>query len=178
MRINTDSNAWREKTGYPSDLVPTNCSPSGVMIGLSDRRIVDRFDCCINNIMGPMHARMVADGITLVIRGAKRADFKRMPAENGPTGLGYDLLLPLLEWSHEDVFAYLREVGAPVCRVYEAKVNAPECATCTGWWEEGRAAYLGKYHPELAKEYQRKLGIVMKEIEPHLRTLQTEIGNG
>ncbi len=178
IRIDTDSNEWRERVGYPSDLVPTSGTSSGVMIGLSDRRIVDRFDCCISNIMGPMHARMVVDGITLVIRGAKRADFRRMPAENGPTGLGYDLLLPLLEWSHDDVFAYLRSVGAPICRVYENKVNAPECATCTGWWNEGRAAYLGKYHPELFKEYKRKLTLVMAEITPALRELQTEIGGG
>ena len=96
------------------------------MIGLSDRRIVDRFACCIANIMRPMHERMVKDGKTLVIRGAKRSDFRRMPAENGPTGLGYELLLPLLEWSHDEVFAYLQSVGAPICRVYENKVNAPE----------------------------------------------------
>ena len=46
VRINTDSNSWREKFGYPSDLVPTSCSPSGVMIGMAPRRIVDRHDCC------------------------------------------------------------------------------------------------------------------------------------
>ncbi len=178
VRIETDSNAWREQVGYPSDLVPTRSSPAGVLIGLSDRRIVDRFDCCISNIMRPMHERMIDDGVTLVIRGAKRADFKRMPAENGPTGIGYDLHLPLLEWSHDDVFAYLRSVGAPICRVYENKVNAPECATCTGWWNEGRAAYLGKHHPDLFKEYKRKLTLVMDEITPALRELQTEIGHG
>ncbi len=178
VRIETDSDAWREKFGYPSDLVPTSCTHSGVMIGLAERRIVDRFECCFRNVMEPMHERAIKDGCTLVIRGTKRADFKRMPAENGPTGLGYDLWLPLLEWSHDDVFAYLREVGAPICRVYEHRVNAPECATCPAWWSEGRAEYLGKYHPALSLDYRRKLAAVASEVLPFVEHLRAEAANG
>jgi phosphoadenosine phosphosulfate reductase len=176
IRIETNSNQWRETVAYPSDLVPTSSSILGVKIGMSDRRIIDRFECCAMNIMVPMHERALADNCTLVIRGTKRADMKRLPAENGPTGLGYDLWLPLLEWSHEDVFNYLREVGAPICRTYEHRVNAPECATCPAWWSEGRAEYLKKYHPDLSAEYQRKLAIVEAEIMPFVSLLRTERG--
>jgi 3'-phosphoadenosine 5'-phosphosulfate sulfotransferase (PAPS reductase)/FAD synthetase len=177
VRIKTDSHEWRERWGYPSDLVPASCSPLGVKIGMSDRRLVDRFDCCAFNIMVPMHERALQDGCTLVIRGTKRADMKRLPAENGPTGLGYDLWLPLLDWSHEDVFTYLRSVGAPICRVYEHRVNAPECATCPAWWNEGRAAYLKKYHPELFVLYAERLRLVAKEVIPVWETLAAEMGD-
>lgn len=176
-RIDSDVRGWTARVGLPSDLVPTTGTAAGNLIGLSDRRIVDRFDCCASNIMAPMHFKMIEDGITLVIRGTKRADFKRMPAENGPTGYGYDLWLPILEWSHDDVFAYLKEVGAPICRVYEHRVQAPECATCPAWWNEGRAAYLKKHHPDLFRVYRERLQAVRDEILPVLETLDEEWGD-
>ena len=176
VRIETRATDWQQQFGLPSDLVPSSCTPLGVKIGMSDRRIVDRFECCAFNIMVPMHDAAVRDGCTLVIRGTKRADMKRLPHENGPTGLGYDLWLPLLEWSDAEVFAYLREVGAPICRVYENGVQSPECATCPAWWSEGRAAYLAKHHPVLSAAYQIKLALVAAEVAPHWANLQREVG--
>lgn len=178
VRIETKVADWHMRFGLPSDLVPTTCTPAGLAIGLSRRRLVDRFDCCASNNMAPMHERMIADGVALVIRGTKRADMARLPHEGGPTGMGYDLWLPLLEWSDAEVFAYLRDVGAPICRVYENGVQAPECATCPAWWNEGRAAYLSKYHPELHAAYRAKLDLVAAEIAPHLSNLQRETARG
>ena len=175
VRIETQAADWNERFGLPSDLVPSSCTPLGVKIGMSDRRLVDRFECCAFNIMVPMHNAALKDGCTLVIRGTKRADMKRLPAEDGPTGLGYDLWLPLLDWSDADVFAYLREVGAPICRVYENGVQSPECATCPAWWSEGRAAYLAKHHPDLSETYRAKLEVVAAEVAPLWAHLQREI---
>ncbi len=174
VRIETDAKAWTAAAGLPSDLVPTTSTPMGLAIGASKRRIVDRFECCAANLMAPMHYRMLKDGVPLVIRGTKRADLKRLPHEGGDTSAGYELWLPLLDWSHDNVFAYLREVGAPICRVYEHKVNAPECATCSAWWSEGRAEYLKKYHPDLFEMYRAKLAAVAAEITPHWAALQEE----
>ena len=176
VKIETNAAGWQARFGMPSDLVPSSCTPLGVKIGMSDLRIVDRFECCAFNIMVPMHEAALKDGCTLVIRGTKRADMKSLPHENGPTGLGYDLWLPLLDWSHEDVFAYLRKVGAPICRVYENGVQAPGCATCPAWWNEGRAAYLAKHHTTLHSAYQAKLALVAVAVAPHWAHLQTEIG--
>ncbi len=175
VRIDTDSADWCSRVGLPSDLVPTTSTNAGLLIGASRQRIVDRFDCCASNIMAPMHARMVADDIRLVIRGTKRADVAKLPAASGPTGMGYDLWLPIVEWSHQQVFDYLREVGAPICRVYEHQVNAPECATCPAWWSEGRAAYLKQYHPGVAATYREKLARVAAEVRPHLAALEKEM---
>lgn len=174
-RIETRAADWHERFGLPSDLVPTSCTPAGLAIGIGSRRIVDRFDCCASNIMAPMHDRMVADGVRLVIRGTKRSDMARLPAENGPTGMGYDLWLPLLEWSDEGVFSYLREAGAPICRVYENGVQSPECATCPAWWNEGRNAYLKAHHPDLHAIYRDKLSIVARKVFPHWAALQREL---
>ena len=174
-RIGTDAKAWTAAMGLPSDLVPTTSTPVGLAIGASKQGIVDRFSCCAANIMAPMHYRMIEDGAPLVIRGTKRADLARLPAEDGDTTMGYELWLPIVAWSHDDVFAYLRDVGAPICRVYEHKVNAPECATCPAWWSEGRAEYLKKHHPDLFATYRAKLAAVTAEISPHWNALKGEL---
>lgn len=178
VRIHGDANAWQKANGLPSDLVPMSGTPIGVLSGLSNQRIVDRFDCCASNIMAPIHNRMIADGITLVIRGTKACDMPHLPAVSGDTSCGYELWLPIQDWSHDDVFAYLKKVGAPICRVYENNVNAPECATCPAWWSENRARYLDKYHPELSKEYQRKLAIVKAQVAPLYANLMGEAHGG
>lgn len=167
--------AWQADHGLPSDLTPTTNTPFGRMFGFAERAVVDRFACCWSNIMDPMHRRMLEDGISLVIRGTKRSDVRRLPAEDGDTGMGYHLWLPLLEWSDDDVFAYLREAGAPICRVYDDKVQSPECATCPAWWNEGRAAYLKKHHPDLLALYREKLAAVAAEVFPHFDAMQAEL---
>jgi 3'-phosphoadenosine 5'-phosphosulfate sulfotransferase (PAPS reductase)/FAD synthetase len=177
-RIETDAKAWTAAVGLPSDLVPTTSTPLGLAIGASRQRIVDRFECCAANLMVPMHYRMIEDGMPLVVRGTKRADLARLPHEGGETGLGYELWLPLLEWSHDDVFSFLRGAGAPICRVYEHRVNAPECATCPAWWSEGRAEYLEKHHPDLFAAYRTKLAAVTAEVSPHWTALMAETTPG
>lgn len=172
-RIQTDIARWIAAVGLPSDLVPTSSTAAGLAIGASSQRIVDRFDCCASNIMAPMHQRMVADGVTLVIRGTKRADMARLPHEGGHTP-DYYIWLPLKEWSDADVFGYLRSVGAPICRVYENGAQSPECATCPAWWSEKRGAYLRQHHPDLFATYRARLATVSREIAPHVRALQME----
>jgi len=177
VRISSDSRAWGAIHGLPSDLVPCTGTPPAILMG-SPTRISGRYECCGHNLWLPMHARMVADGVTLAIRGTKRCDMAKLPAVSGDQTLGYELRLPIEDWSHDDVFAYLREVGAPICRVYESNVNAPECATCPAWWSEGRGAYLAKYHPDLHAAYRAKLAIVGAEIAPLYADLQREVMHG
>ncbi len=122
-----------------------------------------------------MHARMIEDGITLVIRGSKHADMKRLPFASGRTDTLYDLWLPIADWSHEDVFSYLREVGAPLPEIYQHMTNAPECATCPAWNNEKRAAYLRDRYPDLFDEYRLKLHAVASLIKPVLECLSLEL---
>lgn len=172
-RITTDSGAWTRRIAEPSDLVPMTATLGGVALG--GRPLVDRYTCCWHNIMKPAHERMLADGIGLVIRGTKRCDTRRMASGSGDTSQGYELWLPIQEWSHDEVFAYLRGIGAPVCRVYEHRINAPECATCPAWWDEGRARYLKAHHPDLFAAYAGRLRRVAAEVAPVWRALAGEL---
>jgi 3'-phosphoadenosine 5'-phosphosulfate sulfotransferase (PAPS reductase)/FAD synthetase len=177
VRIASDSKAWAEVHGLPSDLVPHTGTLPARMFG-AKRLISARYECCGHNLWLPMHHRMVADGVSLVIRGTKRCDTPKLPALSGDTSMGYEIWLPIEDWSHEQVFSYLREVGAPICRVYESAVNSPECATCPAWWTEGRGAYLAKYHPDLSAAYKVKLAIVAGEVAPVWENLQAEMAHG
>jgi phosphoadenosine phosphosulfate reductase len=172
VRIKTNSRAWMQAFGMPSDLVPHTATAMGVQIG-GELRLVERWDCCGQNLWMPMHNRMMEDKVTLVIRGTKRCDMKRLPFDGGPTEF-YELWLPLIEWSHAQVFQYLRAVGAPIARVYEHAVNAPECATCPAWLDERRATYL-KAHPDLLAEYSAKLHAVAHMVGPQVDRMKAEL---
>lgn len=175
VEINSDVADWRRTFGMPSDLVPTTSRPLGVVYGMSRVPLTDRFDCCWSNLMLPMHQRMVEDGVDVVVRGTKTADTGQVPVE-GHTEF-YDVLLPLRDWSHQQVFDYLREVGAPQNPIYDhfKNISAPECLGCTAWWDDGHMAYLRARHPERVAEHQIKLSLIRNELRQHLRNLDSEL---
>ena len=167
VHIRGDVLAWHRANGLPSDLVRDQ--RGAAVAPSSGLRMVPRYDCCVANLMRPIWQRMVADGNTLVIRGTKAVDLPRLPVVSGQIVDGVEFLLPLQDWSHAEVFAYLRAEGVPISRVYEHMTNAPECARCPAWLGENRAAYLRQYHPALAADYRARLHAVWREIDPALQ---------
>lgn len=176
VEVTTDAKAWRSENGDPSDLVPASGHLLGQAYGLGALPLTNRFDCCYANLMLPMHARMVADGVDAVIRGTKLADTGKIPHE-GPTGF-YDVLLPIKDWTHAQVFAYLESVGAPRNPIYDhfTSISAPECMTCTAWWDDGKAAYFKARHPQRLGEYRVQLTRIKESLRSHLNDLEFEIG--
>lgn len=175
VAVPTDARGWIWANGRPSDLVPHSSHPTGQEMA-EGPRLVHRYACCSANLMLPFMDAVRADGCTLLIRGTKRADMRRLPCGDGETVGGSTLWLPLLEWSNADVLAYLRSEGAPIpAGVYEHFENAPECATCTAWWDEGRAAYLRRRHPALYREYAEGMASIMEEVGPVAEKLAAEL---
>lgn len=175
-RIDTNVTAWISHNGLPSDLVPFSSHIVGRSMGQAHSVLVSRYDCCYANLMWPLFERVREDGCTLLIRGTKRVDMVRFPAEPGQVIEGTELWYPLADWTNDQVFAYLRGNDVPLPRVYEHVVNSPECARCSAWWGEGRAEYLRKYHPKLFAEYDARLQLVINEIAPSLALLRHEAG--
>lgn len=161
--------------GMPSDLIPHSMHPLGHRMEEAKTPLVSRYDCCFQNRMWPIYERIKADGNTLVIRGTRRSDMNRFPAESGSNLDGVEILLPIQDWSTEDVFAYLRSVDAPICRFYEHSPSSPDCARCTAFWNEKRAAYLKKYHPALFEDYAARMRLVAAEIDGPLRHFAHEM---
>ena len=175
VEITTDVKAWRAKHGMPSDIVPANSHYIGSYYGLSGPRLTNRFDCCAENLMRPLHERMIADGVDCVIRGTKKCDTGTVPAE-GDTG-PYHVVLPIKDWSHQDVFDYLASVDAPYNPLYDfyKGISAPECFGCTAWWEDGKSAYFKALHPERLGEYRANLEEIKAALHTHLADLDFEL---
>ena len=175
IEVRSDVASWRDTYGMPSDLIPAKSHFLGKAYGMSDTRVSNRFDCCYYNLMLPMHRRMIADGVDAVIRGTKLADTGKVPAE-GP-GDGYHVILPIRDWSHAQVFEYLRQIGAPENKVYEhfKNTSAPECLHCTAWWDDGKSAYLKQRHPAVYNEYVVHLSTLRDLMRSHLADLDNEL---
>jgi phosphoadenosine phosphosulfate reductase len=175
VRTTSDVRGWIAEYGLPTDLLPYSEHAVASAAGQNGAKLVTRYHCCFVNLMWPVWNRIKADGNTLCIRGTKLADQNRLPARSGEIHEGVEIWHPIEAWSHEDVQTYLREVDAPHNPIYDAMTNAPECARCSAWWGEGRAAYLRERHPELFADYARDLRIVAGEIAAPLADLQREL---
>jgi phosphoadenosine phosphosulfate reductase len=173
--VRSDVMSWRAIHGMPSDVTTAQTSWIGRQYGMSHTSLVGRMDCCAANLMMPMHQRMIADGIEVVVRGTKVADTGVVPA-HGKTDC-YDVVLPLLHWSHAEVFAYLDSVDAPRNPVYEnfRSISAPECLNCTAWWDDGKGAYLKQRHPGKIEQYRVSLQTIRAELARRMQELDSEL---
>jgi phosphoadenosine phosphosulfate reductase len=176
IEVKSDVVGWRDTHGWPSDLVPAKSHFLGVAYGMCNTKLTNRFDCCYYNLMLPMHERMIADGVDCVIRGTKLCDTGTVPAE-GETP-HYTVVLPIKDWSHQDVFGYLESVGAPQNAIYNhfKGISAPECLHCTAWWDDNKAAYLRENHPQVLVDYRGRLRDIKTVVDTHLDDLIHELG--
>ena len=95
-----------------------------------------------------MHERMKQDGITLVIRGVKNSDMPHVPLKSGESNDGIEVYYPLQGWTDDEVFSYLREVGAPIHDIYSTCSEGVGCLHCTAWWDYKLVDWLKVRHPE------------------------------
>ncbi len=161
--------------GIPTDILPAANTPMGV--GAAGGILMqDRYSCCMRSLMLPMHERMKADGVTLVIRGQKNSDKLRAPIKSGHVEDGIEYLFPLEAWDDSDVFNYLAEKGVETPRFYNHMNASPDCMTCSAYWEDGRGAYLKQHHPEAYQEYQRRLNTISDATAQAIAHFNMEIG--
>lgn len=165
-----------DRFGIPSDIVPASNTPIGIIgTGVMKQVIQDRYSCCANVIMMPLHQRMVADGITLVIRGQKDADTLKAPVKSGTVDMGIEYLFPIEDWDSRQVMAYLQSQSAPIPRFYEMLDGAPDCMTCSAYWENGVAKYLKRYHHEHYVELQHRLDIINQAVGKSIAAFNIEV---
>ncbi|VTU38231.1 Dimethylglycine N-methyltransferase [Variovorax sp. PBS-H4] len=175
VRIVTDVQGNHQYAGYPTDLVPVDNTVLGQMVSGAPLRLQGRYDCCAANLMNPLHARMQLDGITLLIRGQRDDEYAAPPLRSGDVSDGFEVLYPIQGWSAADVDMFIAEHGLPVAPFYEAGARrAPECMSCTAWWDEGRAAYMRKHHPNEHKVFIQRMADIRREIDRSMSWLNHE----
>lgn len=175
VEIDGNQPAYVEQFGIPSDIVPASATPIGRLVGGAAPAIQDRYSCCVNVMMLPMQKRMMADEITLIIRGQKNADKLKSNMKSGMREYGAELLFPIEDWTSREVMDYLKAEQTPVPRFYEMLESAPDCMTCSAYWEEGHAAYLKRYHHEHYVEVQRRLDIIQHAVGVHISHFNQEV---
>ena len=161
--------------GIPTDILPVSATPVGLIGSGQGVPMQDRYSCCVRSIMLPMHQRMLDDGITLIIRGQKNADRLKSPVRSGETHDGIEYLFPIEDWDARQVMRYLSDEGAPIPRFYEMLNGAPDCLTCTAYWEEGAAAYLKRYHHAQYLENQKQLDVINQAVSAHIAAFNKEV---
>lgn len=167
-----------QQFGIPSDIVPVSHTHDGLAVsGKQGPLIQDRYSCCIRVIMWPMAQRMIEDGITLVIRGQRADDVLKAPIRSGHIENGIEYLFPIEDWTADDVLGYLRAERLPLPRFYSMLKSAPDCMTCSGWWEEGAAKYLKAHHPDAHREVQARLDIINEAVSNHIIAFNKEISH-
>lgn len=163
--------------GWPTDVVPAACTSFGIASDGSSRQpLIDRYTCCIQALMLPLHERMIADGITLVVRGQKNADAVKAPTRSGQVLDGIEYLYPIEGWTDEQVFRFLSVQDALLTPQYgEGMPSSLDCMHCTGWLEHRSTGYLAKHHPEVHREVSRRLKVIRIAIAPVVRALNQTI---
>ena len=125
--------------------------------------------------MLPLHARMVQDGISLIVRGQKNADRLKSTVRSGETHDGIEYLFPIEDWDNRKVMSFLQSVDAQIPRFYEMLNSAPDCMTCSAYWEEGAMAYLKRYHHSQYLENQKRLSIINTAVGEHIAAFNKEV---
>ncbi|WP_225784652.1 methyltransferase domain-containing protein [Xenophilus sp. Marseille-Q4582] len=166
ITVTTDVKAYRATVGWPSDIVPTFNTPLGRRVSGEAQPLVDRYQCCWDNLMWPMYERMRADGITLLVRGTRDDEFAAPVLRDGDVADGVEAHYPIGGWTAAQVDAYLAAEGLPVAPYYaRGLTRAPECMGCTAWLDEGRLRYMRDHHP-------KHWGSVVERLE----TINDEVG--
>jgi len=176
VRIETDVGGWIAQHGIPTDLLPYSAHFVGHLVGDTATKLISRYDCCLANLMIPLWVRAKEDGCTMVIRGIKRVDMPKLPAQDGEVFDGVELYYPIQEWSDAQVVNYLHACGVKLSRIYEHMDHMVDCATCSAWWTEKRGAYLKQFHPEKFRQYDARLQTIINEIAKPLAELRREAG--
>ena len=162
--------------GIPSDIVPVSRTPLGLLVSQARETLMqDRYSCCARSMMQPTHQRMVDDGITLIIRGQKNSDTLKASTRSGEVHDGMELLYPIQDWTAAQVMGYLVSQGAPIPRFYEMMDSAPDCMTCSAYWESGAAAYLKRYHHRHFGVVQERLDEINRAVGFHIESFNKEV---
>lgn len=162
--------------GIPSDLVPVSATVIGRAVSEAPvPKIIDRYTCCAGVMMIPMQQRMIADGITLVIRGQKNADTIKSPTRSGDVVDGVEYLFPIEGWTTRNVMEYLKAEHAPIPRFYQMLNSAPDCMTCSAYWEEGVSQYLKRYHFPHYNIVQDRLKTIRDAVAGHIASFNIEV---
>lgn len=175
LEIKSDQPAQIVRFGYPSDLVPVWDTPLGRQSDSSrERKVQDPFSCCGTNLWKPMADAVKRLGATTVIRGQRVSEHRKSSVRNGDVIDGVRYVMPVEDWSNEDVFAYLERNNVDVPAHYAYVNSSLDCQHCTAYLNEnaGKFQYMKERHPALHAELVGRLDYLIAAAENELQHLK------
>jgi phosphoadenosine phosphosulfate reductase len=164
--------------GIPSDVVPATHAEMGrSMAGGANTLIQDRYHCCARTMMLPTHARMVADGITLIIRGQRADDAIKATTRSGQIVDGFELLFPIEDWDAARVDAFLSACKVDMPPFYATMSSMPDCMTCSAFWETGQGAYRAAHQPQAHAVVLGRMDAINDAMRTHIINFNREINH-
>lgn len=119
-----------------------------------------RKSCCYIRKVGPLKRALAGKGAWITgLRREQSPERQSVQAIEWDAGNGLYKANPLVDWTNDDVWAYLRAHGVPYNRLHDQGYASIGCAPCTRpirtgedfragrwWWEEDAAKECG-LHP-------------------------------
>lgn len=159
-----DIDAYHTRIGFPVDLVPVEMTAEArdLMHVQVKQPLQSYLTCCYNMIMKPLDDNSRALGYNVILRGSKQSD-ARVGVSDGFIHDGVTYFSPLWDWTHEEVFEFLRENKVSLPLHYKFFSDSLDCYHCTGHMHHygaQRIAFVRKYHPDKWPILEDRLRIV------------------
>ena len=161
---------WHKENGLPADIIPWDSTP--LMQQLSKKSfgatLVPYMECCSANIHLPMERFVIENNVTDVIRGSKACDTV-VGVSDGHVENGVTYHSPLWNWSHEDVFNYIKMYDITILDNYkDPDSDSLDCWNCTGHMGKTGAArvrYVKENLPEHYDELAANIALVKSTVQ-------------
>lgn len=177
-----DIREFHKREGLPSDIVPYEQTVHfrETMYAHVETPIQTYVNCCYKMIMQPVDLFVRNNGYNTVIRGSKKCDAR----VGVPDGFSYDgvtYLSPIWDWSHEEVFAYLKQRGVELPPHYRYFPDSLDCYLCTGHLKHyglERIEFIKKFHPDKWPELYERLLKVGSAVENEFHQFEYTVTEG
>lgn len=166
IEVKTDQPAHVARNGWPVDVLPVNNMPLGREISGSSGQLMQPYtSCCAENIWFPLHEATLKLGVKEVIKGQRIEDGYKSVARNGTQFQGLTYIMPIEDWTTEEVFTYLNIVGAELPPGYdEGEKTGRDCWDCTAFLGDNRRR-IENLPEDKKSEIKRRLGIIRKSVD-------------
>lgn len=166
VEVNSDQPADLKERGWPSDVVPVENTAFGKAItGNTGPMIQAHLDCCAKNVWAPLHEATKKLGVKYVIKGQRKSDRRKSLSSHGSSFDGLTYLMPIEEWSDEDVFDYLKEVNADMPVGYSlGEKTGRDCWDCTAFLDENRER-IANLPAHMREVVEHRLALIRAEIQ-------------
>ena len=179
VEICTDQQKNIDDYGIPSDLVPINFSPIGMIFnGTKSIKVQSYLDCCWTNISQPLMKAIKDKGITQLIRGQRNDEDHKATSRNGTVIDEITFLHPIEEWSKQQVLDFIKEKRGSLPEHFFIDHSSLDCYDCTGYLDhsQDRIKWTKNKHPDLYEKYANQMERLKTAIAPTLKLLEQANG--